>query len=154
MFALRRVQRQNDEKEFIRTGAVAELKKAQQSEAAVRASLGTGLTHDSKAGPLDDAYAKTVVTIRDEATPHLVRVLTLNVGNRQLDAKGMKITEIAEQTASGSALRKIRIRMKGRYESLVALEAYLDLIKASPAVVRTIEVVKDQFDVELLILGT
>ena len=154
LFAIRAQHRENMQKEGIRSGATLEFAKARQSESAVRASLGAGLTHDSKAAPLDDAYAKAMVTIRDQAMPHLVRVLTVNVGSRQLDAKGIKINDLSEKTADGSALRKIRIRMKGRYESLTGLQEYFDLIKRSPAIIRTLEIAKDQFDIEILVLGT
>ncbi len=102
---------------------------------------------------LEDAYARTVVDLRAASSAHLVSVQSLSVGNRQLDAKGVRLAELAEPVAIAGNLRRLRLQVKGRYESLERFHAYLDRFKAHQAVIRSLEITKDQFQADVLVLG-
>jgi hypothetical protein len=102
---------------------------------------------------LVDAYALTMSALRDASSAHLVQVLSVGVGTRQLDAKGVALAELAERVAVASRLRRIRVTVKGRYESLNALHDYLDVVRQRQGVLESIEIKRDQFQASFLVLG-
>lgn len=103
---------------------------------------------------LVDAYAQTMSVLREASTAHLVQILSIGVGTRQLDAKGVALAELAERVAVASRLRRIRVTVKGRYESLAALHDFLDTTRQRQGVLESIEIKRDQFEASFLVLGT
>jgi len=151
---LTRLNARNASMNSVLDAALRDLAVARDNEAWVSAALGRESGRSAASPTLDVAYTRTQLAIRDHAMPLLVTVQSSTVGHRQMDAKGISLTELSEPVSiAGSALRKIRIRLRGRYESLPDLLEYFDRLRDSPAVVKSIGIVKDQFDAELLIIG-
>jgi len=150
---IQRMKARNAARETLLNTATADLAQAQSNEHFIRAALGREGVNDRAGLPLDDAYARTMVRVREKSKPLLVTIQAVTVGSRQLEAKGVVVGDVAEPVTISGRLRKIRIRLQGRYESLPDLLNYLDLLRAAPAVVKSVEIVKDQFDTELLVMG-
>lgn len=150
---MRQLSRIYDGKRATYEGALQELRTNEANESLVRDALGHDTGHNDPALNIDDEYAKVVVNLRSKAPSHLVQILSLTAGTRVGDSKGIALRSIAESAGTGTSLRRMRLKLKGRYESLEQLLTYLDEIKRTPSVISNVEIVKDQFDADILILG-
>lgn len=133
--------------------AVAELDATKISQSYIAAQLaGTDKAITPPPG-LSAAYAQVITQLRASGPTHLVTLQSLSVGTRQIDQKGLAIGELAEPVTIASSLKRLRMVVKGRYDSLPEFLDFMDGLKKKQAVLRAIDINKDQFELSVLILG-
>jgi hypothetical protein len=148
-----KIQRSNAERLGSLTVAEAELASSKANQSFIATQLAGTDKEITPPPTLGDAYAQAITQLRASAPTHLVTVQSLSVGARQIDLKGLAIGELAEKVTIASALKRLRVIVKGRYESLPEFQVFLDGLKEKQAVLRALDVNKDQFEISVLILG-
>ncbi len=149
--AIHKLRAANAGKADLASQARSELARNEQDEAFIRTMLGP--SSGAKPKSLGEAYAATMVYVREAAHANLVQVQSVSIANRQIDVKGMSLEHLSERVAIGTEMRRVRIQLKGRYQSLEGLMRYLDAFPLQQGVVKGLEVVQDAFIVDLLVVG-
>ena len=91
---------------------------------------------------LTQVYTAVIGEVRGAAPAHQVSLQSVSIAGRQLDQKGVPLAELAERVTIASQLKRIRVQVKGRYESLSQFEDYLDSVKSKQAVLHSLDINK------------
>ena len=129
------------------------LARSQGDAASIAGELDRAQATAAEAQSLEKVYPLTLQYIRAQSATRLVTIQNVEVGSRQIEAKGVPLVQLSQPLAVAGNLKRVRVQVKFRYESLEELHRYLDGLQPFQAVLRSLEIVKDTGTAELLVLG-
>ena len=135
------------------TQAEANLARSRSDATAIQTGLGELASQGTPPKSLDEIYPQLARYIRAQSAVRLITIQSFAVGARQIDANGVQLRELSEPITVAGSVRRLRIQLKFRYESLAEMQTYLDGLPQYQTVLKGLVINKDSATAELLVLG-
>ena len=91
--------------------------------------------------------------LKQRSSAYLVSITQLSPAAKPALGQARRISELIEHLAAAPQVQRVRLRVRGRHESIEGLTAFLECLRELGAVIAGIDVFADTFDADLVILG-